>query len=155
MTYVEAVPYKIHKVLTDNGIQFTHHKGQNQVLMHIFESVCQEHQIEHRKTKIKHPWTNGQVERMNRTLKEATVQSFHYCSHEELKKHLHSYLMAYNFAKRLKAFKFCIVRLTVEKPTLKYFAISSWVLSGLKSKTLTRVNLSTSRVPILKLFVYR
>ena len=102
---IEAVPYKIHKVLTDNGIQFTDHKRHSQVLPHIFERVCQEHQIEHRKTKIKHPWTNGQVERMNRTLKEATVQSFHYCSHEELKRHLHSYLMAYNFAKRLKALK--------------------------------------------------
>ncbi|WP_006289704.1 integrase core domain-containing protein, partial [Holospora undulata] len=48
---------------------------------------------------------NGQVERMNRTLKKATVNSFHYASHDELKQHVHAYLMAYNFAKRLKAIK--------------------------------------------------
>jgi transposase InsO family protein len=34
---------------------------------------CQENGIEHRLSKIKHPWTNGQVERVNRTIKEATV----------------------------------------------------------------------------------
>lgn len=102
---IKAVPYKIHKVLTDNGIQFTNHDHHKNAFTHIFERVCDEHQIEHRKTKIKHPWTNGQVERMNRTLKEATVNSFHYASHDELKHHLHAYLMAYNFAKRLKAIK--------------------------------------------------
>ena len=102
---VKAVPYKIHKVLTDNGIQFTNHDHHKHALTHIFERVCNENQIEHRKTKIKHPWTNGQVERMNRTLKEATVNNFHYASHDELKQHLHAYLMAYNFAKRLKAIK--------------------------------------------------
>jgi hypothetical protein len=42
---------------------------------------------------------------MNRTLKEATVNNFHYSSHNQLKQHLHAYLMAYNFAKRLKAIK--------------------------------------------------
>lgn len=102
---IKAVPYKIHKVLTDNGIQFTNHDHHKNAFTHIFERVCNEHQIEHRKTKIKHPWTNGQVERMNRTLKEATVNNFHYASHDKLKKHLHAYLMAYNFAKRLKAIK--------------------------------------------------
>jgi len=102
---IKAVPYKIHKVLTDNGIQFTNHDHHKNAFTHIFERVCNEHQIEHRKTKIKHPWTNGQVERMNRTLKEATVNNFHYASHDELKHHLHDYLMAYNFAKRLKAIK--------------------------------------------------
>jgi hypothetical protein len=45
---------------------------------HIFERICSENHIEHRKTKVKHPWTNGQVERMSRTLKEATVNNFHY-----------------------------------------------------------------------------
>jgi hypothetical protein len=42
---------------------------------------------------------------MNRTIKEATVKNFYYTSHDELKQHLHAYLMAYNFAKRLKAIK--------------------------------------------------
>jgi transposase InsO family protein len=40
--------------------------------------MCQTHGIEHRLTKPSHPSTNGQVERMNRTIKEATVQHYHY-----------------------------------------------------------------------------
>ena len=50
-----------------------------------------------------HPWTNGQVERMNRTIKEATVKKYYYKTHENLKEHLKSLIDAYNFAKRLKA----------------------------------------------------
>ena len=102
---ITAVPYKIHKVLTDNGIQFTNHTHHKHALLHIFERVCNENDIEHRKTKVKHPWTNGQVERMNRTLKDATVNKFYYASHDQLKQHLHAFLMVYNFAKRLKAIK--------------------------------------------------
>jgi len=71
---IAAVPYKLHTVLTDNGIQFTNHERHVYAFEHIFDRACREHQIEHRLTKIKHPWTNGQVERMNRTIKEATVQ---------------------------------------------------------------------------------
>jgi transposase InsO family protein len=37
------------------------------------ETVIGEHGVKSRLTKPNHPWTNGQVERMNRTLKEATV----------------------------------------------------------------------------------
>ena len=102
---IKAVPYKIHKVLTDNGIQFTNHEHHRHAFTHIFDRICNENKIEHRKTKVKHPWTNGQVERINRTIKDATVKSFKYMNHDELKQHLHSYLMAYNFAKRLKSLK--------------------------------------------------
>lgn len=102
---IEAVPYKITNILTDNGIQFTNHQHHKYAFPHIFERVCKANNIEHRKTKIKSPWTNGQVERMNRTLKDATVNSFNYATHQQLKLHLHAYLMAYNFAKRLKALK--------------------------------------------------
>ena len=42
---------------------------------------------------------------MNRTLKEATVQRFHYATHEQLQQHLEQFLDAYNFAKRLKTLK--------------------------------------------------
>ena len=55
--------------------------------------------------KINHPWTNGQVERMNRTIKEATVKRYHYGAHAQLKTHLQAFLKAYNFAKRLKTLK--------------------------------------------------
>jgi hypothetical protein len=48
---------------------------------------------------------DGQVERMNRTLKEATVQRYHYGTHAQLKAHVHAFLMAYNFAKRLKTLR--------------------------------------------------
>lgn len=102
---IQILPYKIHTVLTDNGIQFTNRKQDRYAFAHIFDRVCHENQIEHRLTKVNHPWTNGQVERMNRTLKEATIKRYHYNSHEELKKHLYAFLNTYNFAKRLKALK--------------------------------------------------
>jgi transposase InsO family protein len=102
---IAAVPYKLHTVLTDNGIQFSNQERHRYAGPHIFDRVCIANGIEHRLTKINHPWTNGQVERMNRTLKEATVKKFYYQTHQDLKEHLQTFLMAYNFAKRLKTLK--------------------------------------------------
>ena len=102
---IEVVPYQIHTVLTDNGIQFTNRKTDRYAFRHLFDRVCHEHGIEHRLTKPNHPWTNGQVERMNRTLKDATVKRYHYQTHDELRQHLDTFLMAYNYAKRLKALR--------------------------------------------------
>ena len=48
---------------------------------------------------------NGQVERMNRTIKEATVKRFSYETHKRLRSHLADFVAAYNFAKRLKTLK--------------------------------------------------
>src|SRR3954464_4903504 len=54
---VKAVPYKIHTVLTDNGIQFRlpprQANGPNaRYMTHMFALRCREHGIEHRFTKI-------------------------------------------------------------------------------------------------------
>ncbi len=50
--------------------------------------------IDHRLTKPRHPWTNRQVERMNRTIKEATVKRFFYNNHAELRGHLDDLVLA-------------------------------------------------------------
>ncbi len=118
---IEAVPYVIHTILTDNGVQFTDRKPGGEFPDHIFDRVCRRNDIEHRLTKVNHPWTNGQVERMNRTLKEATVKRYHYGSHGQLREHLQTFVDAYNFAKRLKALKGLtpfeyIVKCWTEKP---------------------------------------
>jgi transposase InsO family protein len=107
---VESVPYSVHTVLTDNGIQFADlPKNRNgptaRLRGHPFDRTCRRHGIEHRLTKPNHPWTNGQVERMNRTIKDATVKSYYYDAHDQLQSHLADFVMAYNFARRLKALK--------------------------------------------------
>lgn len=61
--------------------------------------------MEHRTTKATHPWTNGQVERMNRTIKDATVRRFHDESHDQLRQHLADVVAAYNFGRRLNTLK--------------------------------------------------
>lgn len=78
---VATVPYPIRTVLTDNGIQFADlPKNRNgptaRFRGHPFDRACRRHCIEHRLTKPNHPWTNGQVERMNRTIKDATVRRY-------------------------------------------------------------------------------
>jgi transposase InsO family protein len=116
---IEAVPYKAHTVLTDNGTHFTDPAGESWTVPEIktkiernepfrapaFDVACARNDIDHRLTKPKHPWTNGQVERMNRTIKEATVKRFYYETHDELRGHLDNFVTAYNFARRLKTLK--------------------------------------------------
>jgi hypothetical protein len=71
---IERVPYTIHTVLTDNGFQFTPPHGGWTVAeihqrlathqpfrAHAFDFACAQLRIEHRLTKFKHPWTNGQA----------------------------------------------------------------------------------------------
>jgi transposase InsO family protein len=108
---VAAFPYAIHTVLTDNGMAFAdlpkNRSGPTRRYLgaHIFDRVCREHGIEHRLTKPYHPWTNGQAERMNRTVKEATIKAFHYPGLDALKAHVLAFVRAYNFAKHLKALR--------------------------------------------------
>ncbi len=65
-------------------------------ITHMFDMRWRENGIEHRLTKVKHPWTNGQVERTNSTIKEASVKRYHYDYHEQFDKHLTDFIDAYN-----------------------------------------------------------
>ena len=116
---IAAVPYKVHTVLTDNGTHFTTPGNTSSaapdikaaleagelVWAHAFEYACAQNDIDHRLTKPKHPWTNGQVERMNRTIKDATVKRYFYETHDQLRVHLRDFVDAYNFARRLKTLR--------------------------------------------------
>jgi transposase InsO family protein len=107
---LEAVPYRIHTILTpshglqanhcravDNGIQFAEQpRNRNTVTSRPmrFDMICEANGIEYRLTKPNHPWTNGQVERMNRTIKDATVKRYHFDKHDQLRSHLGDFLDA-------------------------------------------------------------
>ena len=79
-----------------------------------FDMICEASEIEHRPAKPNHPWTNGQVERLNRTTKEGearsrsgdrrrpTVERFPSDSHDQLRPHLADFPAACNLARRPK-----------------------------------------------------
>ena len=90
-----------------NGIQFaeqTRNRNTAWSRQMRFEMICEANEIEHRLTKPNYPW-KGQVERMNRTIKEAIVKRFHYENHGQLRTHLADFMAAYNFTRWLGTLK--------------------------------------------------
>ena len=55
-------PFRIHTILTDNGIQFSEQPRNRNTAYSWqmrFDMICEANGIEHRLTKPDHPWTNG------------------------------------------------------------------------------------------------
>lgn len=143
-TVFQFFPYHIHRILTDNGLQFTYRalpgnkrprtdavkeegekeegeeggneseeragrreKGREEakgiLKRHPFTQKCMDKGIKHKLTKFFSPQTNGQVERMNKTLKDATIKMFHYHTVEQFTVNLHDFLNYYNCSKKLRA----------------------------------------------------
>lgn len=107
---IEAVPYQIHTVVTDNSNEFCDLSSRRngptaRLRVHGFDRVCLENGIEHELTVPNPPWIKRQAERMHRTIMDATVKRFHYDSHDHLRRHLQNVVDAYNFGRRLKALK--------------------------------------------------
>ena len=110
-------------MLTDNGVQSTRNlpdhstpeeeaaiaafwaaRGEPRIhLVHAFGHACTQLGIEQQLTKPCHPWTNGQVGRTGRTIKEATIRRYHSVTHDELRAHLPLFVDAYNYGRRLTA----------------------------------------------------
>jgi transposase InsO family protein len=98
-------PFKIDKILTDNGREFTLARFKNRwgtktKNQHPFAQMCQQHQIEHRQTKPYTPKTNGLVERTNGLIKENTTKQHHYQNPAQMKQDLQHWLVHYNFYRR-------------------------------------------------------
>jgi len=75
---LDFYPYKINYILTDNGLEFSYKalpKHKRTKKTHPFDIICQKHKIQHRTIKFKHPWTNGMIERFNKTIKTCVCAS--------------------------------------------------------------------------------
>jgi len=85
-------------VLTDNGKEFTTHWASKK---HLFERIVKNKGIKHRYTKVKHPWTNGFAERLNRTILEefyqVALRKKRYFNPQDLQDDLDAFIEFYNF----------------------------------------------------------
>jgi transposase len=93
-------PFRISKVLTDNGREFTlkgfkNRWGTTVKDNHDFEKLCRQQEIEHRTTLPYTPKTNGMVERMNGLTKENTVKKKRYVTVREMLVDLHGWFVRY------------------------------------------------------------
>lgn len=89
---VNWCPYRIHRILTDNGREF----GKQ------FATACLSLGIKLRRTKVKHPWTNGQAEITVKLIKQETVWVSFYRDYPHLDRELAIWLNGYNLIRPLK-----------------------------------------------------
>jgi len=89
---------RIQALLTDNGKEFTTHWQSKD---HRFEKALHDQGLQHRYTQVRHPWTNGFAERLNRTILEefyqVALRKKIYRTLEELQLDLNQFLAFYNF----------------------------------------------------------
>ncbi len=96
---IDKAPFKIQKVLTDNGKSFTDRftaDGERKPTgKHLFDLLCHKHNIEHRLIKPGRPQTNGMVERFNGRISDV-LATRRYDSSEDLEQTLKRYCWVYN-----------------------------------------------------------
>jgi transposase InsO family protein len=101
---LEFYPFRIQKILTDNGLEFTQagfkNRGGTIKKVHPFPQLCQDNAIEHRQTRPYTPKTNGMVERTNGLIKQGTTKQHTYKNVEQMKDDLHSWFVVYNFKRK-------------------------------------------------------
>jgi len=96
---VEKAPFKINRILTDNGKEFTDrfiNNGEREPTGdHPFDRQCSAHHIEHRLIKPCHPQTNGMVERFNGRISDI-LKTTRFDSAEDLRQTMERYMRIYN-----------------------------------------------------------
>jgi len=106
-TVMNVYPYRIHRILTDNGREF----GK------MFSLTCQIYGVKHKRTQVKHPWTNGQAEITVKLVKQDTVWQRFYHDYAEIEADFHRWQTEYNLYRKLKSLK----GLTPYQKTLEYY----------------------------------
>lgn len=98
-------PFKINKILTDNGGEFTNARyrsrsGHCAKRSHPFGEICAAVGIEHRRTRIYTPKTNGLVERINGLIQDDTTKRHAYKDACQMIDALEHWSVYYNFSRR-------------------------------------------------------
>ncbi len=96
---IDKAPFKISKVLTDNGKEFTDRfcaTGEREPTgSHPFDQVCVANDIDHRLIKAKRPQTNGMIERFNGRIADVLATT-RFDSSENLADTITRYIKVYN-----------------------------------------------------------
>lgn len=104
LLFYEALGVKVGAVLTDNGREFCGVKEH-----HPYELFLQLEDIEHRTTQVRHPRTNGFVERMNRTLLDECFRvqgrQTWYIAPDEIQRDLDRFLRYYNLERSHQGYR--------------------------------------------------
>ncbi len=109
---LEECPYTIEQVYSDNGKEYRGDPEQ-----HAFMTLCKEHRIEQRFTKVKTPRTNGKAERAIKTIMELWHHKTHFVSSAHRKNELRRFINFYNGVRPHKG----IGGLTPEEKLIQYF----------------------------------
>ena len=104
LPFYEAQGLKVEHILTDNGREYC-----GRPMIHPYQIVLELYDIEHRRTKVARPRTNGFVERFNRTIldeffREAFRKEF-YPSVEKLQEALDKWLHHYNYERPHRGYR--------------------------------------------------
>ncbi|MEM4368656.1 MAG: integrase core domain-containing protein [Candidatus Anstonellales archaeon] len=102
-------PYKINYILTDNGQEFCYKalaKSKKTKKEHLFVQVCKDNKINHRTIKFRHPWTNGQVESINKKIKYKVLTKYIFSDIVDLESKLYEFINYYNTEAKLKTLKY-------------------------------------------------
>jgi transposase InsO family protein len=95
---LKAAPFRMQKCLTDNGSEFTDRfltRARRPSENHDFDQVCAAEAIEHRLIPLRHPQTNGMLERFNGRIAEV-LQTHRFDSTQDLETTLLRYADLYN-----------------------------------------------------------
>jgi transposase InsO family protein len=114
------------RVLTDNGSEYCGLESR-----HPYELFLHLNDIEHSKTKVRHPQTNGMTERLNQIIQEefyaVEFRKTYYQSLEQIQKDLDIYMQRYN-TERTNQGKRCQGRTPMETWTAGYELYKKYVI---------------------------
>jgi transposase InsO family protein len=104
LPFYESQGIQVEHVLTDNGREYC-----GRPMIHPYQIFLELNDIEHRRTKVARPRTNGFVERFNRTVLDEflreTFRDKFYTSVEELQEDLDRWLHHYNYERPHRGYR--------------------------------------------------